>query len=358
MTKAALIELDGSHNEILYTQLSFLKHGGYHTTLIVDDKNYEFVADYGNADTLLHFDMEANGLKKLKILRTIRKHIIDNGIRYVIFNTAQNNNVRALCLMTWPKEIVFAGTLHSLHKLKGSLTQKLISRKVKKYFLLAEYLKDKLHNFDTAGLQFESFYAMFLEPQKAVPIAAKPEETIWVGIPGTLEYARRDYKSLAYALAELKQPQPLKFLLLGNAFHSYGNGDDFKKLIAALGVADYFIFWDSFLSNQDFHAYIQACDILMPLLQTREDGINVYLEYQISGTYNLAFAYKKPLLFDNAFQHHKEFESNSIFYGKEQLPTLLTNLKKAIAGLGKDMYQGSRWTFAFQAERYLKFIER
>lgn len=355
--KAVLIELDGSHNEILYPQLAFLKYGGFHTTLIVDNRNFQFVKDYDTADTLLHFDMTVGELKKLKILWAIRKYIIAKGVKYIIFNTAQNNNVRALALMPWPKDIVFAGTLHSLHKLKGSITQKLISRSVKKYFLLVEYLREKTHNFNTQGLQFEVYYAMFLAPQKAVPIAAKPAGMIWIGIPGTLEYARRDYKSLAHALAKLTQPQPLKFLLLGNAFHSYGDGHDFKKLITQLGVADYFVFWDEYLSDQEFHTYIKACDILMPLLQTRADGINVYLHYQISGTYNLAFAYKKPMLFAADFEQIKEFKNNSVFYNEENLPSVLIDIKKSIAHLGNDIYQGAQWTFAFQAERYLKYIE-
>lgn len=356
--KAVLIELDGSHNEILYAQLAFLKHGGYHTTLIVDDKNFEFVKDYDKVDTLLHYDMNVGSYKKLQILRSIRRHILEHNIQYILFNTAQNNHVRTLCFMRWPKHIVFAGTLHSLHKLSGSFSQKLISRRVKKYFILIEYLRPKLKNFNTKGLQFEVYYAMFLAPQKTIPITTKPENTIWVGIPGTLEYARRDYQSLAYAVAKLQEPQPIRFLLLGNAFHSYGNGHEFKQLIAELGVEDYFVFWDGFLSDEEFHTYIKSCDILMPLLQTRADGVNVYLEYQISGIYNLAFAYKKPMLFADDFEQMEEFKQSSIFYNKENLTTILTFIKKSIANLDTTLYQDKQWTLAFQAERYLKFIEQ
>lgn len=355
--KAALIELGGSHSETLYSQLLFLKHGGYHTTLIVDERVYKQVVTHDHVDVLINAPMLTPLPQRIKTLWGIRSYIIKNSIDTVIFNTAGGPLVRMLTMMPYPARVRFAGTLHSLHKLKGSVTQKLISRRIKKYFLLDRHLKDKAKEYSRRGLSFESYYAMFYMPFPDQPAIHKPMGETWIAIPGVVEYVRKDYKSLAEALAKLPEPLPLKFLLLGSSFHKSGDGADFTSLIERLNVKNYFKFWEGFVSNEEFHAYGKVSDAVMPLIHPKDGERNVYIDYQISGAWNLAFAYKKPLLLAAPFKQVKDLNRYGVFYDVDKLAELLKSLPELLARLDTGLYEDEPWQFEYQANNYLKFIE-
>ncbi len=354
--KAALIELGGSHDINLYTQLRFLKHGGYHTTLIVDRKLHKQVTELDHVDELRVYDVEGSGFQNFKTMMRLRRFLIDGGFTQVVFNTAQGPLVRALCLFPYPAHIGFSGSLHSLHKLKGSITQNIISRRLKKYFLLARFLRPKVSKYPIGNLRFEVFYPMFYMAFPNEPTVQKPAGEIWIGIPGVVEYVRKDYIGLAHALAKLDKKLPLKFLLLGSADHKAGNGAEFKALINELGVAEYFKFWNGYVSNEDFHAYSKASDAIMPLIHPKGDPENVYTEYQISGAWNMAYGYKKPLLLASEFASLEDFAKYGIFYTEETLPEVLKNLRAVIASQG-ELYTEPVWQFEYQAKRYVDFIE-
>jgi len=355
--KAVLIELGGSHSEVLYPQLSFLKHGGYHTTLICDPKVYDLVKNYDQVDVLLKSEIPQSGwLRQMNALWKIRNYIVQEKVKLVIFNTANGPLIRTLCLMPYPPDIIFAGILHSLHKLKGSITQSLISYRVRKYFVLAAYLKRLAYTYHRPKLSFEFFYPMFFMPPKNEHPVTKPAGEIWIAIAGGLEYGRRDYKSLAYALHKLKKKIPLKFLLLGNSSYPGGDGNDFRALISNLGVEEYFVFWNEYVSNDVFHAYLKKSDAIMPLVHPVPHIKSVYLNYQISGSWNLAYAYQLPLLMADAFAGLEDFKDYGVFYQPENLTEAIEKLPNILLSHRK-LYQGDAWQFAFQANQYLRFLK-
>lgn len=355
--KAVLIELGGSHDINLYTQLLFLKHGGYHTTLIVDERVYKHVIEYDQVDELIECKMLVPFIERMKNLWAIRNYIVKNKVSVVVFNTVQGPLIRTLCLFPYPSSTRFTGTLHSLHKLKGSISQNILSFRVRKYFLLTYYLKTKAADYNRTDLSFEVFYPMFYMSYPEKIKVTKPENEFWIGIPGVLEYVRRDYKNLAIALSKIKEKLPLKFLLMGNGFHKSGDGEDFKKFIADLGVADYFMLWNDYLGNEEFHTYLKYCDAFMPLLHPVAGEKNVYTNFQISGTYNLAFAFKKPLIFIEDFQHLEDFKNDGIFYNLDSLPETLKKLPQLLTQEKAPLYNAQQWDFKYQAEKFLRFIE-
>ncbi len=61
------------------------------------------------------------------------------GGRSVVFNTAEGNHVRDFSLIA-PGGLLYAGFLHHTNKLGRSFTQRLISRRIRRYYVLMDYL--------------------------------------------------------------------------------------------------------------------------------------------------------------------------------------------------------------------------
>lgn len=293
MKKAALIEIGGSHDECLYSQLAFLKSGGYETHLICSSNLEQQVADYTNADEKLFIDfIDKDIISNWKKLGQLRNYIVHNTITTVIFNTSEGAHIRNFTLLPFPHNIQFAGTIHNAKKLHGSFSQSIISRRVKKYFVLHDYLLQYIPAKMRA--QCSSYYPIFFPNYPSVEHIDKKANDIWVCIPGQLEYKRRDYTALAKAIAETKTHLPLKFILLGKSKHRYGDGAAFENLVKELNIENYFVLWDGFIDNNTFYSYLQASDFIMPLIHKGAEGFDNYFKYQVSGSFNLAIAYKKP----------------------------------------------------------------
>ncbi|PZF71017.1 glycosyltransferase family protein [Taibaiella soli] len=355
--KAALIEIDGSHDECLYSQLLFLKRGNYHVTLICSENLRKQVADFGIADEVLFFPFDHQShLQKLKLLWKIRNHIAGNQIGTVVLNSLHGRTIRDFTMLPFPKKTVFAGTLHGINKLKGSLTQRIMSTRVRRQFLLNDYLVDNLKLVPNHGIRFKSYYSIFFPEFAGAPAIEKPKDQCWIAIPGQVENKRRDYETLIRTFAALAEKPNYRFLLLGNSKHKHANGDELKALAKELDVERYFIFWDSFVDNALFHAYLKVCDIVAPLIHPGNDGFMKYKIYQISGAYNMAFAYKKPLLMLEDFKEYQDFQENAVFYSLEHFSNVLQHLPEAIEKLKPQMYQQPKWSLEAQTESYLRFI--
>lgn len=356
MPKAALIEIDDSHDECLYSQLLFLQKGGYHTTLVCSEKLRPQVEGFGADETLFYEFKNKKGRARMQELRRMRDTLAAEGIRTIIFNSAHGHLIRDFLFLRFPKDTRFFGTLHGINKLRGSFTQWLISRRIRHYFLLNDYLVQNLPMVPHQGLAFQSYYPMFFPVFPGGRVIDKPAGEFWVCIPGQVEYKRRDYETLVRTFAALPEKPDLKFLLLGKSDHAHGNGPELRQLIASLGVTDYFRFWPGFVDNATFHEYLQACDVVMPLIHPGNDGFEKYLVYQISGAYNLAFAYRKPLLMLEPFSRYSDFRENSLFYSLDDLGTALQQLPEHTADLLPSLYRDPKWSFEAQQERYLAFI--
>ena len=61
----------------------------------------------------------------------------------------------------------------------------------------------------------------------------------------------------------------------------------------------------------------------MPLVHPSKPQFRKYLTEKISGTYNLAFAYKKPMLCPEDMAVYEDFKDTSVFYNLNK-PTLQT----------------------------------
>jgi hypothetical protein len=347
MIKIALLELGGSHDECLYSQIKCLKSiPAIHLTLICDSKVAQNTIDFdGDIDTKISIEV-SKGITEWRQMYKLSKFLLKEKFDKVILNTAQSSQAKKLCFFIRQK-IEMYGILHNVQKLNASIGQKIISKSIKGYFVLNDYLLEKTQKVNT--LRFTSFYTIFF-PKTPLISLSKPTDEIWICIPGQVEEKRRDYDSLIQELSSKKLSKHIKFIFLGKIKGEYALA--IKQKIEELDLQNQFMYWESFVPNQLFHSILQESDFIMPLIHSNHISASYY-EYRISGTFNLAFAYKKPLLIEYTFKKYKDFENNSVSYSPSTLLEVVNKLEKIDSNL---LYQNEKWSFEFQKKIYLDFI--
>ena len=340
MKKICLIELYSWHSECLYSQILFLNKSGYNTCLVCDVRLKPIADDFRPlvAD-VIYFDF-----KKLGSLFKLWYFLIKNHIRKVIFNTAQGSIILKFMLLPFPKKMQFWGIIHSVNKLGKSTGQKIISRKVKRYYLLAEYLEN--HFPQISKLQKQSFSTAFSMPFEHQTYHEKGNN-IWLCIPGNVEYKRRDYDFLLSAVRRADFPQNIKFILLGNSRKE--DGQAIRQKIKSDGLSDFFIWFDKYIPDNIFHSYVQASDFVLPLIHG--NLTEIYAKYQISGTFVLSDVHGKTMLCDSVFQQVNGFQYNAFYYGNEDDFVRLLNEKPQALPARKVDFEKNRL-------KYVNFLER
>ncbi len=346
--KAAIVEISESHEECLCTQLSFLKDAGHQVTLILHPILAEQITDYANlADSVIYIDFENQGfIKKLRLQWQLFGILINFDL--IVLNTAHSYSVvRNLTLLLRFAQVACVGILHDTKKLKSSFTQRIISKKVKKYFVLNDALLPSDEN--TGSSKVQSFYPIFFPEYEPVPVYKQND--IWIGIPGRVDYDRRDYDFLVNALAEINALDRVKFLILGKVDRNNITGKRFYDSLEKSGQLERFKVFHSFIENRDFHSYLAACDYIMPLLTLNKD----YIKYKISGSFNLAFAHKKPMLCHTFFQDIPDLRENSLFFDAVTFPQLISDIDNGKLK-SPASYSDPKWSYRFQQRRYIDFI--
>ena len=309
--KIALIELGNSHDECLYSQIRILKaKPGVELHLICSRAIFKRTQHFNEVDTFHQVSIPKGFFAQQKAYRKLKKYILKQAFAKLIFNTAQGSEVKKLMPFLRKYKGKMFGILHDTKKLEHSTGQKIISKKLDGYFVLNHYLEEKLKGNTNKPIQ--SFYPIFFPSISHTPIA-KPSDNLWFVVPGQLETKRRDYEALFEAVKNLKLASNYKFILLGKSMHSHGNGHWAKKFIAKYKLQDNFVLWDNFVPNDVCEAYLQKADYLMPLIHPNHPSAELY-KHQITGAFNLAFAYKIPLLLEQQFKANLDFKNNSIFY--------------------------------------------
>ncbi|MDH4262310.1 MAG: hypothetical protein OEV78_04615 [Spirochaetia bacterium] len=345
-TDVALIELGENHQECLYAQLLFLKKAGYNVHLIVS-KQLIHLINYSPIWNQLYLH-DVNGSSSILELYKISRYFKKNKIKKIIFNTAENAVVRNLLFLT-PK-IQCYGILHDVLKINSSQNQKIISRRIKNYFILNDYLKNSIE--EKYQNKVSSFYPIFFPEIKDSFKPAKNK--IMIVIPGQLELKRRDYISLIDVVEKAKF-KSIKFVLLGNC--ARGDGEKIKQYILNKKLESQFILFHEYLSENAYHAWIKSSDFIMPLLHPDVTSVNSYLTKNISGAFNFAFAYKKPMFMHEAFSGIDDFQVSSIFYNILNLASKIKSIEskpEQIQKIIKKINSYSKFSFDFQYNNYIQ----
>lgn len=353
--KIALIELTPSHEECIYSQVNYLKDAGYNITLIIHPKLRNQILRYESLiDCLKIYDFDSSNslVKNLKQIANLYNFLISENFEKVIFNTASSKKEIIILTHLLPKKgIKCFGTIHNLNKLNHSFSQKLISRNIKKYFVINDFLLESIKIKDKS-ISLESYYPIFFPKYENQKIHTKKDE-LWICVPGELDYKRRDYDLLIDVAKNIKDNR-LKFIILGKANKAKEDVQHFFSRIEQLKLKENFILFNSYVENQQFHSYVANSDYIMSPVDIKTDN---YLKYKITGAYNLAFSYRKPLLCDSNFKVIDDLNENSIFYeNQNQLEKTLRHLIKD--RLSKEnMYCNPKWEYKYQKRKYLNFLK-
>lgn len=345
--KIALVELSESHEECIFSQLSFLVDVGHEVTLIIHPKIE--VENYGNlAKNVIRYDFDV--LSKLQRLPLQLK--LANQLKTfdkVIFNTASSSkSLRNVVFLMKAYKTECIGVIHHVKKLNKSFTQKVISSKIKKYFTLSDTLKNNIELKDKS-LKLESFYPIFFPPTEKIALTKKENE-VWICIPGRVFFDRRDYAFLWQKLSKINISKHLKFVVLGNINNQ--DGIKLKQELENHKLSDAFVIFDKFIPNSAYYSYLKHSDFIMPLLQKQDKN---YIDSKITGAFNLAFGFKKPLLFHEFYEVIPDLKANGISYNDRNFESVLNAIGNKTIEI-QPLYQDKKWTYEYQQKKYINFI--
>ncbi len=307
MKKVCLIELYNMHHECLYSQLLYLRSSGYEVSLVCDFRNANQTDRFSELTRQIRYD----DFRKIKSLFRLRRFLIKEGFDTVIFNTAQSSRVARLLLLPFPRRISFIGTIHNLRKLTDSFDQRIIFRKIKRFYLLAEYLLPTFISLSGKRDLRAQPYSSSIFPPVKLQTLEKTTGECWIVVPGSIEYKRRDYEFLLDLAGNSALSPSVRFVLLGNATRS--EGPSFIQKVKDLKLSEHFVWFEDFVPEETFQAYIQVADYLLPLIHG-EKALEDYSLYKVSGTFVLAEAFGKILLCPEHFSKVPNFQYKAIYY--------------------------------------------
>lgn len=341
MKHIILIELYSYHTECLYSQILFLKSAGYQVTLVCDKSVEKIVRDFPLEIKIVFYDF-SNFISFF----SLRSFILRCNFNRVVLNTAQGNRALKFLLQWFPRRIHFFGVLHDTSKLKTSFGQKIISRKVRSYFVLSKYVYLSAPRLKNISIQYfnPSFFPSYVSQEKEVPFKG---DTLWIVVPGSLEYKRRDYDFLIN-FSKNTPLNKLKFILLGNS--NKGDGNEIVDELKKYELDKHFTFFNEFVPNYLFEYYLKNADFLLPLINPGIKNFESYMKCKISGMFPLSFSYQVPLLCHNMFQSVDGFDYPALFYDSDQALCEII-----VEGKPNDIV--NKVIFEEEKDRYISFIE-
>lgn len=349
--KVALVELGGSHQECLYTQIRFLKAvPGVRLTLVCDDSLQGAINHFDSIDQVVIVPLK-KGIFQWQSLASLWKICKQEAFDKIIFNTAQGKIIKRFLKFPFPKSTIFYGTLHDIKKLENSHTQRIISRKVKNYFLLHHYLGKQVRQENYSSLRFAVYYPVIF-PQFASKNTLKSKDELWICVPGQVENKRRDYPGLFQSIEKQGLSPRIKILLLGRCAHQSGDGAFVKNEIKRLAIDSHVQLYDEFIGTELYHQIVAQCDYILPLIHPQTASVALY-EHQITGAFNLAVGYQLPLLLEKEFVRDYFSDFETVIYQKENLASCLNSLE---AIPSKRKYQQQLWSFQVLQKNYLDFL--
>ena len=200
----------------------------------------------------------------------------------------------------------YAGVIHNASKLEKSFTvTKLIGRRVKKVFVLGNYLLQ--HVKPAPVFKVAPFFPVYFPAPKQIEIK-KADNELWVVVPGVALNKRRDYKGLFDALKKYGTlPPTLRFVFLG----IYDLDDIITpEMKASDWWKQHFIIFNGFIDYNTFHSYMKNCDVVLPLLRKEEDDF--YGSSRISGSFNLGLGYQLPFILPATYKQNTDLLPYSI----------------------------------------------
>ncbi len=345
----ALVEIGRSHDECLLPQIQWLKEAGCKITLVCNPEIRErnpIFEHYVHA--FIEPVMDTSQWKDFWKMRKLVNDLRNAGVDKVVFNTAQGGHIRNACRFARKTRLECIGIIHTTRKFDGSFTQKLISKTIKKYFLLSKFLKERSKVSD--DIQLEYFYP--IHSIDSYPDPAKEQLTIT--LIGSVENRRKDLDSIPELIAQLPENAQLVFLGKSDA-----SSEDRLKLERDPGSENQnnrLIFYDAFVPQEEFDRILKQSHFLLPLVHPDTPSADQYLLNQIPGAMILSFAYHIPLLLHKHYKNHTELATASYYYTTETFGEIVQKGFEELKEKRNQIKSEPSYQIDTQKKRYLDFV--
>lgn len=303
--RVALVELDGSHSETLYSHAVLLNSLGYAVDLIVREEVRRQIRDPGPVARIDCFDLEPSLPGGFRRARSLAQDLLGRGIRTVVLNTAEGRRARNFCLVA-PRPLRVVGVLHNAHKLRRSYTQFWITRRLNGYFVLSETIA---RNAASCRVPLRVFYPIYFPP---IAASSGTTDRFEVVIPGRLDPRRRDYQTLATELSAGTLHPAVRIVALGDG--SGSRGAAVREMFGKTGVADRVDVSTGFVDESDLLRRVANASLILPLVTPRVSEFEHYRSSKIVGAYNLAYGTRVPMLSHASLSDQDELAVASVFY--------------------------------------------
>lgn len=329
--RVLLLESSRSHSECLHAQIRFLNACGVPVYLWINaDSPFRLPEDEQVVETRTISDTGLMG--RIRTGLALRKYVRRQGITTVLFNTAHGLFTRDLAYLLAGTGVRLAGLCHHAEKMGVGATQNLISRRVRLYFVLHPYMKRWAR--PTPGVRIESFYNIFFVDPAVQGTSVLPAagEEIRIVLPGGFEPNRRDYPCLLHLARTGQIPPKMRIVLLGDCTANE-HGRALRDTLRAEGLEHHFVLFEGYVTDEVFFAEMRRAAAVLPLLHPGLFYWHIFSQYSISGSYNLAFAFRKPILsVTQPFSTYEIFRDVGLFYEPDSLGTLLQRIAADPAG--------------------------
>lgn len=365
--RIALIEFDSSHDECLLTQVKALKKYGCWVLLVTNEiiKNRNqhlkpLVDEWIDID-FRGSNNHRNGLKgaaigDAMIIRRLMRKLKEEKIDRVVFNTAQGGHVRNACLFSLFRKIEFVGIVHTVRKFQGSFTQKVISLKIKKYFVLGEFLKEQIPLISTPlnrrnSRRVESFYPLDF-PDKLENLQV--EGHTHISLIGSVEKRRKDLDGFISLIQQCDSS--VTFSFLGKADPTNNEVIEFKKNLEAINCLDRVEFYEKFVNSETISQILRKTTAILPLIHPHTPSSEEYFRHQISGSMNIALGYKIPLLLHESYRKIGELNTASCYYEVDKFLDVINQLRQDNSSIRESIRSTKKYRAEYQHKTFLDFI--
>jgi len=314
----ALVEIGGSHDECLLTQIHALKEAGCRVLLACTQELRERNPHFEQwIDNYCIVDLLGPKRKERKEMRRLLCWMKTEGVSRAVLNTAQGGAIRKLCVMALFSPIEFTGILHTTRKLQGSFTQKIIHRKIKKYFFLSEYLLSQVQA--PKGGKLDYFYPIVFQEQLPKQI----HQGLKIAIIGGVERRRKDIDGFCTWLEELDER--IQFTFLGYSNPTHPDVLFLEEKLKVLGKTGQVQLFHHFVDHPTFNEHLAESDWILPLVHPDTPSADQYFKNQISGAMTVAFAYQIPLLIHESYANITEMQAAACYYSLENFADVVKN---------------------------------
>lgn len=350
MDRIALLEIGGSHDECLLSQVIALKSIEVSVILILDKKTASRNSFLNQqADELIIYNPPKNAVKSFLALRKLAKTLQKAGVKKLVFNTAQGGHVRNFSLLL-DKKITCYGIIHTIKKFENSFTQNIIFRRVKRFLVLSDDLLAKAK--PSKGIHVESFYPLDFLPIKTT--IQKPANEVWITITGEFENRRKDVMGL-FELVQ-QTPENVRFILLGKAKTDDDEVRLFFQNLKDNKLTNKVVVFDHFVEESVFLDFVQQSDFLLPLIHPATKSAEEYINRQISGAFTLAYSFAVPLLIHRQYNEEKDFSISASFYEPSSFSIDLTKAIQQQQIIKSRIQSTLKWHAQERHEKYVRFL--